>query len=307
MQSLVEDWAQGFRLGDRLHPWGTRFDALVTGDHTKQGWCFHSLPFNEAYGFATTHAELMAPRLNRPVVQLFYSLAACSAGDDVLTRLVNNLGQPDQISRGEVPPFAAPSGAVVLNATWKHPTTSIGLSIYGAHRTSEFGVGKGIIYLTWDDVEAAGAPFIGAWRRANEAVAWAAVSAHPTVFHLQRPIFDPAKSAESAHERALNAPELLETPATIAASLGSTGFALWQGGDAWFLSTARATVPLGTPDTSIVEFTELAPARGSGSTGLRVGIWAVDDPWRSQTIADAVSALGRVPGLKIEHHEDVDI
>ena len=305
MQSLVEDWAQGFRLGDTLHPWGTRFDALVTGGDTKQGWCFHSLPCTEAYGFATIYAELMAPRLNRPVVQLVFEILPGSTGEQLLACLVSKLGQPDQISRSEVPPFATASGAVVLNATWKHHTTSIGLSVYGGLRTSNFGVGTGAIYLTWDDVEAAGAPFVGAWRRANEALARAAVPAQPAVFHLQRSVFDPAP--ESAHERALNAPEFLETPATIAASLGSTGFALWQGGDAWYLSTVRSTVLLGPPETSTVQFTELAPARGSGSTELRVGMWRVHAPWRSQTIADAVNALRRLPGLAIVHQEDIDI
>lgn len=306
MRSLTEDWSQGFRLGDVLHRWGARLDASAT-DRTRQGWCFQSLPCAEAYGFATTCAELMAPRINRPVVQLFYRLCARSTGEDVLAQLVSRIGRPDQIGHSEVPPLANPSGVVVLNATWRHHATSVGVSIYGAHRTSDSGVDMGMIYLTWDDVEAAGAPYVDAWRRANEGLARAAATAQPTVFHLQRPIFDPAKSPESAHTRALNSPELLETPATIAAPLGLKGFALWLGGDAWYLSTARATVLLGTPETSIVQFTELAPARGCGSAELRVGIWAVRDTWRSPAIDDAADVLSRVPGLVVEHQEDIDI
>ena len=306
MRSLIEDWSQGFRLGDVLHPWGTRFNAFAT-DRTRQGWCFRALPCAEAYGFATTCAELMAPRIDRPMVRLFYRLVPRSTGEDVLAQLVSRLGQPDQIGHSEAPPLANPSGAVVLNATWRHRTTSGGLSIYGAHRTSDSGIDMGIIYLTWDDVEAAGAPYVDAWRRANEALARAAATAQPTVFHLQHPIFDPANSAESAHSRALNSPELLKTPATIAAPLGRKGFALWLGGGSWYLSTARATVLLGAPETSIVQFTELAPARGGGSAELRVGVWAVRDSWRSQAIADAANVLSRLPGLVVEHQEDIDI
>ncbi|MGQ3302242.1 hypothetical protein [Reyranella sp.] len=309
----MDDTATGFRLGEAgFFPWGTRFNAVVR-DFEGMGYACRPLPCTEAYGFATCSAEPSSPRPDRPVLSVTYELAATATpSKDLFARLVIRLGAPQTIQRDELSPHAGLSSHVVLHATWRTVDgIPIGLSLYGAPRATEFGESAGALYLSWGDLEAAAAPWIGDWHAANDAVPRAAQSPGP--IERFRVGYDVRTS--DAHEplriahRCLNAPELLETPRSIALGLGDRGFALWSDatGRRWHLSTSACTIVLGGPETSRVRVASVQPARGGGFSSIDIGGWWARDAWNSRAIEEAVHALDRVPGLTIERSSGHDV
>lgn len=301
----MDDCAHGFRIGEALHPWGTRFQALVS-DATDDGYVNREIACPGAYGFETIYVELTAPGADRPVTSVAYELAEVLAPKDAFARMVIKLGQPDRIEREEA--VAGDSGRVALYAYWRRAAHTLSLSLYGAPRPSDFGVGIGRIYLTWTDTKAAAAPFLADWKAGNEAIARGSVTAKPAIFTVRYPIVDQQYPAASADDRALSTPYLFETPLEAAKRLGSHSFALWRDGDgACYLSHGRDTIKLGGPRTSIVQVQDIAPAKGSGFAGIEVGAWSVRDVHRSRAIADAAAALRKVSGIRIERQTGHDV
>jgi hypothetical protein len=298
------DGAAGFRLGETLHPWGTSFEQVAPGV-VDEGYASHELPCSTAYGFETIYAEVTAARPDRPIITVAYELAGTITPKEAFARLVIALGQPDSVDReGETEGAGSPD-SVVLYATWERGPVSWGLSLYGAPRPSDFGDGIGKLYLSWADMDTAAAPFVAAWRAANEALARAAdAAAPPAIFTVAWPIFDPADDIDEESTRALNRPDLLATPQPVAARLGASSFALWQSGGKWHLSHGRDSVVLGNAP---VQFHHIEPARGGGYAAIEVGSWLVRDEFGSRAIADAEAALARLPGLVVELHQGTDV
>jgi hypothetical protein len=291
----MDDCAEGYRIDAALHPWGTLFEEPA------------ERPCAAAYGFDTIYAELSAAGGDRPVTSVAYELAGTLPGKAVLAELVKRLGPPTELDRSDEVRGAGSADTVVLYAEWQRDNHQIALSLYGAPRASDFGDGIGKLYLSWSDLAAAARPFVDAWRAASDAVARAAADTEgdpAAIFAVAWPILDPADAPEEPHIRALATPELLETPARVAERLGSSAFALWQGGGAWYLSHGRATVVLGAAPVQILEIEQ---ARGGGYSSIEVGAWSVRDEHASRSIADAAARLERVPGLTIERHRGHDV
>lgn len=300
--SAMDETTKGFRLGDgTLVPWGTRFDAVVT-EFERTGYASRDLPCSGAYGFATRYLEVTAPRPDRPILTVAYELAATGTPiKDLFAQLVIKLGMPAKIDRDESSPHALSPGHVVLYANWQEKGRPIGVSFYGAPRESAFGDGIGKLYLSWGDLDAAAAPWMPAWRAANQEVEQAAGSIGKIrLFSVQYDarVF-PQDDSKRPAELCLNSPEILNTPPSIARQLNDKRFALWsdQAGARWHLSTRSDTIVLGGPDTSEVRITQLEPARGGGSATIDIGRWWVRDAWKSRSIAEAERALESVPGL----------
>jgi hypothetical protein len=302
------DGSHGFRIGDRLFPWGTRFDEVVPGAH-EQGYASRELPCREAFGFPTVYAEVTAARPDRPVMTTAYELSTALAPTDCFARLVGALGQPDTIDRDGEEQGAGSPHSVVLYATWERGAVSFAVSLYGAPRDSDFGPGIGKLYLSWSNLAAAAKPFADAWRAANEVLERAAQApeGQPAFFTVAWDIFDTEYPPDDADSRALNQPTLLTTPKPVADRLGTKAFALWRGGGAWHLSHGRDTIVLGSPPHDKVAVLEIAPARGGGRAAIEVGPWQVRDAYGSRSIADAAAALERIPGLSVERHQDHDV
>jgi hypothetical protein len=298
----MDDTAQGFRIGDTFYPWGTLFDAVASGA-VEAGYASTCIACASAYGFATVSAGITAPRPDRPVMGLTYELAATGrSAKDIFAQFVIRLGAPTRIDREEE--NAGDENAVVLHAQWSRGEVALALSLYGAVRPSDFGDGIGALYLNWDNVAAASAPFIDAWRAANEALAKAAAAAATVhTFAVAYPI-NPLPGPACLHH-----PEILETPAPIAARLGPVGFALWSDatGTHWHLSTAADSIVLGGPDSSTVQVLEIEPAKGGGFAGIEVGPWSVRSAFRSRAIADAARELEKLPGLIVVRHDGHDV
>jgi hypothetical protein len=307
------DTAKGFSFGEAgFFPWGTRFDTVVR-DFEGTGYASRPLPCREAHGFAICSAEPSAPRPDRPVLTVTYELATTAdPARELFAPLVMRLGAPQTIERDELSPIASSPDHVVLHANWKTAEgIPIGLSLYGAPRATRFGDSAGSLYLSWGDLEAAAAPWLQEWHAANDAVARAAQS--PGVIERFAVAYD--VRASDMHEphriasRCLGAPELLDTPRSIAHGLGDRGFALWSdaAGTRWHLSTSACTIVLGGPDTSRVRVASVEPARGGGFASIDIGGWWARDAWKSRAIDDAVHALERVPGLTIERSSGHDV
>ncbi len=302
----MDDTAQGFRIGATFHAWGTLFETVAPGT-VDAGYASTEIACPSAYGFATVSATITAPRPDRPVMGLAYELAASGPpAKDVFAQLVIRLGAPTRIDREEE--NAGNESAVVLHAQWSRDDGVLALSLYGAARPSEFGDSIGALYLTWDNVAAAGAPFIDAWRAANDdlaaaATAAATVAAKVHTFTVAYPI-DPLPEPACLHH-----PEILKTPAPIAVRLGPLGFALWSDatGTRWHLSTATDSIVLGEPDSSTVQVMEVEPAKGGGFAGLEVGPWSVRCAFGSRAIADAARELEKLPGLTVTRHGGYDV
>jgi len=309
----MDDTAKGFHLGDAgFFPWGTRFDAVIPGIEDT-GYCSRTLRCAEALGFTTLSAEIAASRPDRPILNITYQLAAgAMAAKGVFARLVIRLGAPHTIERDEFSSYASSPDHVVLYATWTtRDGISVGLSIYGAPRATDFGDSLGALYLGWGDLEAAAAPWMTDWQAANEAVARDAQSAGKIErFAVAYDVR--AGDADDPHRianRCLHTPDLLDTPGPIARTLGEKDFALWSdaSGQRWHLSTRAVTIVLGRPGTSLVKVASIEPARGGGSESIDVGPWWARDAWKSRAIEEAVRALARVPGLTIERSSGYDV
>jgi len=296
----MDNWTSGFLIDEAFYPWGTLFEVAAPG-RVQSGYASARLPCRSAYGFATVYAEPAAARPDRPVTTVTYELADTGTASRYLfAELVKRLGQPDEVTRDDSPE-AANENTVVLHADWHRDRVRIGLSLYGARRPSEFGEASGALYLSWADQDAAAAPFVPAWIAANAAAASAAEGARLRVFPVRYDIYDDYPSPSPA-ELALQSPDVLLTPAAIAARLGKTTFALWAdaAGARWYLSTARTTVLLGGEETSALHFYDVAPARGGGFTEIGTASWSVRDAHGSASMKDALVALEAVPGLTIE-------
>ena len=303
----MDDWATGFLIDDAFHPWGTLFDSAVPG-RVQSGYASAKLPCRSAYGFATVYAEPSAARPDRPVTNVIYELADTGTAPRYLfAELVKRLGQPDEVTRDDSPE-AANENTVVLHANWRRDKTRIGLSLYGARRPSEFGDALGALYLSWAEQDAAAQPFLPAWTAASDAAASAAEGAKLKVFSVRYDLYDDDYPPPAPAELALRAPNVLLTPAAIAARLGKTTFALWSddAGARWYLSTARTTVQLGGEETSTLHFYDIAPARSGGFTEIGTDSWSVRDVYGSSSMQDALLALEALPGLKIERYAGND-
>lgn len=298
----MDDTAQGFRIGDTFYSWGTLFDAVAPGT-VEAGYASTEIACASAYGFATISAGITAPQPDRPVMGLAYELAGSGpSAKEIFAQLVIRLGAPTRIDREEE--NAGNESAVVLHAQWWRENIAIALSLYGAARPSDFGDGIGALYLNWADIDAASAPFIDAWRAANEELAEAAASAAMVhTFAVAYPI-TPLPGPACLHH-----PEILKTPAPIAERLGELGFALWSDatGTRWHLSTAADSIVLGGPDSSTVQVLEIEPAKGGGFAGIEVGAWSVRSAWLSRAIADAARELEKLPGLTVVRHGGHDV
>ena len=319
----MADIAGGFVVGDTRLPWGTRFDAAcrALGLPPPDGgrYCHADVaPCERGLGEPAVGASLHGPAADRPVTGLTYQLRADGrAPAAVLASVAARLGAPKDTGTADLSGYGDPSGGVQLWASWKTPTHSIGLSIYGAPREEGGGEALGCLWVTWDDTIAAGAPYAAEWRASCERMAHAADRVRD--FHrftvswdLHRGYDeddDPPPSAELvAATRGLGRPNLLATPAVIAARLGPKDFALWSTGPwgVWAVSDARDSfwIVAGSGRMSV---SDILPAKGPGHAELELGDWSARDAHGSKAIAAAADIARAIPGIVLAHHEGHDV
>jgi hypothetical protein len=312
----MRELAAGFPIDGRGFPWGTTLaavaanlalpigDAPAIGYHTGRAAC------RTAFGFDTLGVEITAAGSTRPVTMLCYELAP-PAGADLpspavwLTPLTRWLGKPDQAGDCPLPPHGDPAGCVRFHANWRVSGHSVAFSLYGALRDVAGGRSAGCLWLSWS-ATAAAVPFLD--ERLAAAADLAFLAAAPvdlrkfTLILAQQPRF------RDDADYALSAPHLLPTPKTLKAGLGPHSFAICRigGGTRWCLSTRWDSIVFEIGQRVVVDWYDVLPAKGGGSSEIAVDGWSVRDVAGSRVIAEALAALGALPGIEVRHEQSYD-
>jgi hypothetical protein len=306
----------GFWVGSRTCRWGVTFAELAAEmtsiDDQRTSHSF-TAPCDEALGLSTISVEATASRSDRPVTQLCYQLAPV-AGEvlpdrDIFTGpLSNAFGDPRTATEYDLPASGEPSGSVRYYAGWDVGDFSVGLSLYGAARRTEFGSAPGCIWLSWSPVKAA-RPYLAEWRERGRELA-GEEPADIAGFRFQAeqlPVFgnggkkDSAEAALREANIALYHPELLPTPLAISALVGKHGAMFWRRKDGrWCASTCWDTICFGAEE-SAVSWNDIAPAKGGGFSEIAIGRWSVRDWHNSRPVRDAVDHLETICGVRVNH------
>lgn len=303
----------GFPIGSRRYRWGItlaefRAQAGAGGETGTRP----IVACDRALGLDTLSAELTAPRADRPVLQLCYQLAPIAndplpAADLFTVALAPMLGEARTTSEYDLPEGGDLSGSVRYYAGWEDGGHSVGISLYGAARQTEYGVAPGCLWLSWSPEKAA-QPFLAEWRaRANDLAA--RKPADIVGFRLsvpQIPVFGGGRGKRSTSLREANYvlyhPELLPTPPAVSALLGDHGAAFWRcSDDSWCASTAWDTIVLAAGSKVEASWNDIAPAKGGGFSEIAIGRWAARDYHGSRPIRDAVERLRAMAGVTVTH------
>ena len=221
----MDNWTSGFLIDEAFHPWGTLFDAAAPG-RVQSGYASVKLPCRSAYGFATVYAEPAAARPDRPVTTVTYELADTGTAPRYLfAELVKRLGPPDEVTRDDSPE-AANENTVVLHADWhrdKVEDRPVPLRRADDRRNSAMALGRPLSLLGRAAMPPLH-PFLPPGSPPTAAAASAAEGARLRVFSVRYDIYDDDYPSPSPAELALQSPDVLLTPAAIAARLGNDDF-----------------------------------------------------------------------------------
>jgi len=320
----MEDITEGFRVGERLIPWGTTREQAVRMLGLGEGALRRyeiSLPCPFAYGLPALSVRFSGPAADRPVLNATYDLADIGGlrPVDWADAVESLLGSPGKISRHEPSGSAPAENTVVLNADWSRGDVRLGMWIYGAPHSTDRGRSVGSVQLSWRE-EVAAEPYLAEWMAQCERLAEAAATLSGIqVYALDWPASPrygyglSGKDADTQQRvrflrHSLHAPEVLTTPSQVARRLSPSQFAVWtsRSGELWSASTRWDTraFPIGKPVT--IDRVEILPAKGAGYSALEIGPWYVRSHQGSREIARAAEQIGSFPGVRIERHEAYD-
>jgi hypothetical protein len=322
-----------YPLDDLALPWGlTLAEAAARLQHRPSlpphgGWPNLRVACRSVFGLAATEANLRAPALHKPIMQVSYKLAApthfwgrpqeAAQWQQPLTDL---LGVPAQ-TQAYTEPWRTGWSNVVYTARWQVGLVQVGLSVFGGVRQQASGPAAAGLYLDWQDELTAAQPFLAAAE--SEAAALGAVAGQataPLVYKLQQrqtpyhlPRYDaptpgPGREATQLRQaqRALYREGLYETPTRFQTQLSDHEVALWAvpGRSAWAVSTQFDTVLL-TPDTPL-ELVILHPAKGGGNHQLRLGDLSLGDAYDAPALLALAAAIARHTGRPVPRVDDND-
>lgn len=303
----------GFRIGDVLVAWGTTLGAATA----LPGLTRLAVPYpaaNQAvfrcdarFGFRTLSASLTAPSGDRPVLTATYLIdARDEAAGAVVGRLAATLGRPDRV--GAYPEAAGVWSMVTETAEWRRGDITLSVSVFGGERPEDGGRSIAMIWHSWSEARAA-LPYLDAWRQRSAALARYAARRDATeTFRLDLEQMHDDRAARRAVHHALYRPELLDTPAELAAAIPPTGFALWSSRrDAiWCLSTRWTSAAFDFGATVAASHIEIKPAKGGGYAEIAVGSWSARACYPSVEVARAARTIAAIEGVRMEHHEGYD-
>lgn len=311
----MHDIDRGFRIGDRHFAWGITADEAADALHIPRDegrgsrWRRIEVACRPTWELETISAELTAHGADRPVTALKYELMAVDG--DIrpdparwAEPIAAMLGEPATSGYHELPASGDPSGSVRFYASWPAGSQSVGLSLYGAPRKVDHGLAAGCLWLNWS-TEAAARPFLAEWQgRARALVTEAACHSGIVTFVLSEPhVGGLARQNDKDRDSvyALDAPQLLPTPPSIASQLGKRGIGFWRSGDQrrWYASNGIDTIAFDMGRPVEIDVYDVKPAKGGGYIEIAVDGWSVRDIYGSRAVDDAVEALRTIPGVRI--------
>ena len=320
----MPDVASGFRIDDRLIPWGTTLGDVchllnIAADHRGSGDI--ALRSGLGLGLPAVSARLSAPAANRPVLAVDYALADVGGfrPDDWIGAVSDLFGSPEHCARRAIAEGQRPQDGVVLHARWPVGDCDVSVSIFGAPRQVALGLSIGTLWLSWSD-ERAAAPYLAEWHaQAAQLAADAADPAEIGIYPLDWPAYPAHGHAAGGLETedgrlrrqrllCLHAPDLLETPGEIAERLTPSHFAIWRPASmrVWCASTLWDTVVVPLDEPVSIARIELLPAKGGGHSVLEIGRWSVRSAPGSAAIAAAEARIAAFPGVRITRHDGYD-
>jgi hypothetical protein len=316
---MMHDFERGFRIDGTQIGWGATMAEAAEklrqpAEGERVGYSQLRVGCRAVSGFDSVGAELSGHGLSRPVTAIAYDLALPADGP-IEPRfwtgpLCKMLGKPDKETIEDIGDRSNPGDAVRFYCNWERGDFSVGLSVFGGPREVEGGVAAAILWLSWR-IERAAAPFLADWRTACESLAVAAKDAtKPRIFQVgfdQHALHgggrEPAGKAKLAREAwlALAAPDVLLTPPAIGSKLSKRQFALWSNLDmkVHCLSTRWDSIIWDAGVTPRIDWWLVLPAKGPGQSSLHAGNWSVMDFTNSSSVPEAVEALDRIPGVKV--------
>lgn len=318
----MQDLGRGFRIGDRLVPWGTT-PAEISGLFVlTKGNQAHiaTFPCGDAYGFAALEVELTAPAVDRPVMQVKFELRPL--GDDGtdrghwVRRISEALGEPFTVSESALPEHADPSDSVIYYASWSAGAVSVGLSVYGGPRQVDAGLSSACLWLSCSE-ELAAQPYLPEWlARAGRLEKAAGRRVETQVFTLEWPQnppygydgMDPEAIGRCWSRLCLYRPEILPTPPVIAALLDPHRFALWRSDhdNLWCASSPWESLVLLPGHVPEIARHEVLPAKGGGFSELSIDTWSVRSSCGSRQIMAAADLAARLAGVDLVVTEGYD-
>lgn len=323
----MENPEKGFVIGGRFVPWGTTLEEacrLLGAQAGQGGYSPHDiqLPCASIYGFPALSACLTAPAAHRPIISAAFELAPAVGGLPMpdpeywMPQLSERLGPPARVNRSEIPSYADPAGCVPFYAGWDLADTGVGLSVYGGLRKVDGGESAGTLWLSWSEQRAA-QPYLEEWRARVARLATMAEQASqlqrfvldlPQHAYGLAPPFTPQALAARQARICLYQPNLLDTPAPIAAQLKPNGFALWNSEmhGIWCASTRHDSVTFKLGQPVQAAWIELQPAKGPGCSGLEIEGWTVYAGYGSRAVREAAQMLGRFSGVSVKQQGGYD-
>lgn len=315
------DVTGGFHIADRFVPWGTEMGDVpaFAGQPVPRDDFAHriDLAFStpSAFGLPAIVASVRGPEQNRPATTVEYELLSAGTPDDnetgwlgVLSPL---LGPPTDVGRADVRDLPIPSSGVTRWASWRQGDVTVGLSVYGGTRKVRKRLSGGLLWLKWADMAAA-RPYVDSWLKTaaglDAAGADATVLGRFTLSQSQYPRYamTDAPDGERQAGLVLYAPDILPTPARIAAQLTAKQIAVWATADRLCLSTLHDSHAWPRSLPFEVRFVDGKPAKGGGYTVLSVGPFWIQDWHASRGLAAAAELLAGQPGARLIRSEEYD-
>lgn len=327
--TIIEKLSRGFHLDGQLVDWGTLRGAAralpgLSPTKISAGWhdgiAFRS---SEMLGIKTLSAFLRGPSDDRPVLSIVYEVDAADIdGARIVDVLAMQLGLPKKHDTHEWSGGGYAWSTVVETAGWSFGDVSIGLSVYGGERDEVGGRSIAMLWHAWDESIAA-KPFIAEWQsRCDALTRYAKRRSSIDVFALDLPqngFLVPdgkkpsARQIAAAHERraahfSLHDPDMLATPAEIAAMIRTNGCALWTSAvdSIWCLSNRWDSKAFEIGKAVKASHAEIKPAKGGGYCEIGVEHWRAHACYPSATIAALAGKVAAIPGVTVEHFEGYD-
>jgi len=325
--------SEGFFLGTK-YPWGTvyddarrpfQFEGIIEQHLTYRSVC--TLPLESAYGFQVASAEFAANHTQTPVMEVSYEFLeegsnAADSGEYFCNKLTKYFGQP--VSSGPVPDSPFPRYGPAMrkfephySAMWQDGDMTFHLSLRSNPKLVRGGRSIGTLRHSWNNAISAAAPYMpDLLKKEQDLAQWL-----PGVEHVARITLevdqrryahspDPATPFNSTGAKSmicLRKVDILETPDSVRQQLSPADVLVWRvpKSSKWGISIQFDTLVFDRTLAQL-EWLELIPAKGKGSSHLRIGNLSFWSQPRSPQIAALVATIRKMPNVFLNTIEDYD-
>jgi hypothetical protein len=310
----------GFSVGSQFLPWGTTLaDIAMRCPIREQTATAITIEASAAFDLPLVALVVRAPASDRPVLQAWYELRALAdLRDDepFLAPLIALFGEPHANQIHSLQGIPQPAAAVHRSISWRFGDIMVGVSLYGAVRTSAAGRSYAVLFANWENEIAAAAPYLAEFDQADlllaQLVAHAMIDTLPLEM-AQQPFMLPGQArydpALHKAQRCLRKRTLRSTPASITSRLQADAVAIWQNraSAAWGISTVWETVAFRSGELVRASLVDLRPAKGAGGTFFTIGELALRSTPSSRGLHQLAAVLEQRRLADVDRYEEDDV